>query len=73
MTEQACYVYLKSFEQRAWGCGGAVGGPATYVDGAHRTRAYKAQVVIMCNKSEVALEDLALSILNRSSDSRGSA
>lgn len=41
--ELACYLYLKSLDQRtcACGCGEAVNGRTVYVDGAHRMRAHR--------------------------------
>ena len=44
--EQACYLYLKTLTQQtcACGCGEIVSGRAAYVDGAHRTRAYRARL-----------------------------
>jgi hypothetical protein len=41
--ESACYRYLRAASQRgcACGCGAAVTGRARYVNGAHRTRAYR--------------------------------
>jgi hypothetical protein len=41
--EQACYLFLRAVDQRgcACGCGAVVSGRARYLDGAHRTRAYR--------------------------------
>jgi hypothetical protein len=46
--EQACYLYRQILAERtcACGCGEAVSGRASYVDGAHRTRAYRNRVAL---------------------------